>query len=121
LPEESLDRLLAVVRAARAWSEWRNESQGAGALEGAVEADRLERALDAALASLPVPRDTDDAVGLEFATPGTEAVVPLCAWCKRTRMRAGDWISIEDYLRHAHGLSVSHSLCDTCADEVGRP
>ncbi len=37
-------------------------------------------------------------------------VLRMCAWTKRVFWE-GEWIPIEDYLRDAHSLRVSHGIC----------
>lgn len=55
-------------------------------------------------------------------SPGAQNWVTVCAWTKRVRFR-GEWLSMENYLLRAHGLSITHGICpdafgemDSCAN-----
>lgn len=45
-----------------------------------------------------------------YSEPTADNVLTLCAWTKRVHYR-GAWITIEEYLRDAHGVTVSHGIC----------
>lgn len=45
-------------------------------------------------------------------------ILPLCAQCKQVRGAGGAWQPLEEFLHHAAGLRVSHSLCPHCAVEL---
>jgi hypothetical protein len=41
--------------------------------------------------------------------------VTECAWCKRTRNRAGDWYTLNATVRAAMGVERTHGICPQCA------
>jgi hypothetical protein len=41
--------------------------------------------------------------------------VTECAWCKRTRNRAGDWFTLNATVRAAMGVERTHGICPQCA------
>lgn len=48
-----------------------------------------------------------------------EAILPMCAGCKKTLDHTGKWQSIEDYLETQQaGMQVSHGSCPTCTKEL---
>ena len=56
-------------------------------------------------------------------SPEAQNWITVCAWTKRVRFR-GEWLSMENYLLRAHGLSISHGICpdafgemDSCANQ----
>ncbi|HET7226457.1 MAG TPA: response regulator [Candidatus Eisenbacteria bacterium] len=42
-----------------------------------------------------------------------QELLPICAFCKKVRDAAGEWIELEDYL-HARAVDVTHGVCPTC-------
>ena len=50
---------------------------------------------------------------LEQSQP-LEPLLPICATCRKIRDRAGDWTSIEDYLRAHAQVQFTHGLCTAC-------
>lgn len=48
-----------------------------------------------------------------------EGLLPMCAWCRtiRDEQRAGEWVSIEAYIRSHTDAQVSHGICPTCAQK----
>lgn len=46
---------------------------------------------------------------------GTGGMLHLCAWCHRARGQHG-WTVVEAVLHEQHGISVSHGLCEGCAE-----
>lgn len=48
-----------------------------------------------------------------------EVVLTICAWTKRVRTENG-WVSIEQYLRDAHGLLVSHGMAPDVFERIVR-
>jgi hypothetical protein len=48
---------------------------------------------------------------------GTTASVTLCAWTKRVYF-AEQWLSIEEYLKRAHGLMVTYGLSPDAVAEL---
>lgn len=45
----------------------------------------------------------------------TEALLPMCAWCKRVRNEKASWERIEAWLRDETGANVTHGICPDCA------
>jgi len=45
----------------------------------------------------------------------TEALLPMCAWCKRIRNGDASWERIEAWLRDEAGTQVTHGICPDCA------
>jgi hypothetical protein len=45
-----------------------------------------------------------------------EALLPLCANCKKYRNEAGEWLPIEKYLVDNGSPKLSHSMCPDCID-----
>lgn len=41
-------------------------------------------------------------------------LLPLCAWCGRTRTRDGRWVSLDDYVQEESGSEISHGICADC-------
>lgn len=46
-----------------------------------------------------------------------EALLPVCAWCKRVRDDQGYWQQIEEYLTRNGDTSISHGICPECAEK----
>ena len=44
-----------------------------------------------------------------------EALLPLCAWCKRVRTDEGIWKPVEEYLRDKGAPEATHGICPDCA------
>jgi len=44
-----------------------------------------------------------------------EALLPLCAWCKRVRTEEGIWKPVEQYLRDKGAPEATHGICPDCA------
>jgi hypothetical protein len=42
-----------------------------------------------------------------------EGFIQICAWCRRVNL-GDDWIAFEQYLRRAHDVQSSHSICPEC-------
>ena len=43
-----------------------------------------------------------------------QALLPICAWCKKVRDDAGYWKGIEAYLQD-HGVAeITHGMCPEC-------
>ncbi|KAI9003321.1 hypothetical protein DFJ74DRAFT_694455 [Hyaloraphidium curvatum] len=49
--------------------------------------------------------------------PSGPDVLTLCAWTHRVSWKGG-WVSLEQYLREAHGVSVSHGMCPEAFDAI---
>jgi hypothetical protein len=48
-----------------------------------------------------------------------EAILPMCASCKKTQDHTGKWQSIEDYLEDQQsGTQISHGSCPTCTKKL---
>lgn len=48
-----------------------------------------------------------------------EALLPMCASCKKVRVEEGYWRQVEVYLQR-HGTTITHGLCPTCEAETMR-
>lgn len=49
-----------------------------------------------------------------------EGLIPVCAWCHKIREDSGYWESVESYLSHLGGTSVTHGICPECAAKIER-
>lgn len=49
-----------------------------------------------------------------------KGLIPVCAWCRKLRGDQGYWTSIEQYLADHTDASVTHGICDACAEDVLR-
>lgn len=45
-------------------------------------------------------------------------ILTMCAWSKRI-LHQGRWLTIEEYLRDVHGLTVSHGLAPDALEDIG--
>ena len=56
----------------------------------------------------------------ESADPSLDAhatldgLLPICAWCKRVRDRAGRWLRVEKQLEEKTSARQTHSICPDC-------
>jgi lipoyl-dependent peroxiredoxin subunit C len=46
-----------------------------------------------------------------------DALVKMCAWCKKVHEESGDWSRVEDYVRRFTGSDFSHGICPDCLTE----
>jgi lipoyl-dependent peroxiredoxin subunit C len=46
-----------------------------------------------------------------------QALVKMCAWCKKVHDESGDWSRVEDYIRRFTGNDFSHGICPECLTE----
>jgi len=54
---------------------------------------------------------------LEHRVESLESILPMCAGCKKTRDKEGNWITIESYIEsNEDGTVVSHGLCPDCKE-----
>ena len=44
-----------------------------------------------------------------------EGLLPMCSGCKKVRCEAGEWHSIDVYLRDHTRADITHGLCPDCA------
>lgn len=44
--------------------------------------------------------------------------VTECAWCKRVRSLAGEWLTLIPPIRTATGVELTHGICPQCAQAV---
>lgn len=44
-----------------------------------------------------------------------KSILPICAWCKRTRDDSKYWSSVEDYFNSHSKTVFSHNICPECA------
>ena len=42
-------------------------------------------------------------------------VIPVCAWCKKIRDRAGEWHQLEAFLASRFLATFTHGICDSCS------
>lgn len=49
-----------------------------------------------------------------------EGFIQVCAWCRKVHL-GEDWISFEQYLRRAHDVLSSHSICPECRAAATTP
>jgi hypothetical protein len=49
-----------------------------------------------------------------------EALLPLCAWCKRVRTEEGVWKPVEEYLQDRGAPEATHGICPDCAARLVR-
>ena len=47
-----------------------------------------------------------------------KGILPICSVCKRIRDTDGEWNHVEVYFHKQTGADFSHSLCNTCKDEM---
>ncbi len=47
-----------------------------------------------------------------------QALLPICAWCKRIRNDQGYWQQIESYLHENTGTDFTHSICPECGERA---
>ena len=45
-------------------------------------------------------------------------LIPLCAWCRKIRNDAGNWLSLEQYLDQHTDASVTHGMCAECSAKL---
>jgi GAF domain-containing protein len=53
-----------------------------------------------------------------------QALLPICAWCKRIRDDEGYWDQVEAYFHKYNGIDFTHGICPECLEKVrpkGRP
>ena len=58
----------------------------------------------------------DSAEGEERGTC-RDALLKMCAWCKKVHEESGDWSRVEDYIRRFAGVDFSHGICPDCLTE----
>jgi PAS domain-containing protein len=49
-----------------------------------------------------------------------KSLLPMCAWCKKVRDDRDYWTHVEDYLKEAADVDVSHSICEECMQKLFR-
>ena len=80
-------------------------------------ASRHRRRAEAA--QLQLQRTVDELTRAQTSVRELEALLPLCAWCKRVRSNEADyWIRVEDYLSGLTNREVTHGLCPDCAHRL---
>ncbi|MBI1805469.1 MAG: response regulator transcription factor [Ignavibacteria bacterium] len=45
-------------------------------------------------------------------------LLPICAWCRKVRDDKGYWQELEAYVQREQHLSITHGICQDCAEEV---
>jgi len=54
---------------------------------------------------------------LEHRVEALEAILPMCAGCKKTRTEEGSWVSVESHIEsHEEGTIITHGLCPDCKE-----
>ena len=51
---------------------------------------------------------------------GLNHLVPVCASCKKIRNERNEWMTMENYFEHRHGLRLTHGLCVACVTNYYR-
>jgi len=46
-----------------------------------------------------------------------EAILPMCAGCKKIRHDDGSWSEPDEYIREHTNAQVSHGLCEACIEK----
>jgi chemotaxis family two-component system sensor kinase Cph1 len=46
-----------------------------------------------------------------------EALLPICAWCKKIRDEPGYWRGVEDFIRDLVDVRFTHGICPACLDQ----
>jgi len=49
-----------------------------------------------------------------------QALLPICAWCKRVRDDEGYWNQVETYFHDHTGADFTHGICPECLKKVRR-
>ena len=75
--------------------------------------------------------DTTDEVGRELVVDGLvhehalhrrveqlEGLLPICAFCKSIRNKAGNWEPIETYISERSHATFSHGICPDCSEKM---
>jgi len=47
-----------------------------------------------------------------------QALLPICAWCKRIRDDEGYWSQVEAYFHKYTGVDFSHGICPECLEKM---
>ena len=47
-----------------------------------------------------------------------QALLPICAWCKRIRDDAGYWNQLETYFHKRTGTDFTHGICPQCMEQL---
>ena len=81
------------------------------AIRDITERHRLERERESLIAKL------ESALAQVKELRG---LLPICACCKRIRNDAGDWDTVETYLRNHTDARLSHGLCPSCLERYER-
>ncbi len=66
-----------------------------------------------ALSGLRNPEKALGALAGAGAAEG-DALIPMCAWCKKVRSEAGDWTDVEEYIHRRTGGETTHGICPEC-------
>ena len=59
-------------------------------------------------------------LGLEAHAKKLEAIMTVCAYCKRVKDQ-GHWVAMEEYVARAHKTLPSHTYCPACLKEKVEP
>ncbi len=47
-----------------------------------------------------------------------KGLLPICAWCKKIRTEAGDWMELEAYITAHSDAHFSHGVCSECIPKI---
>ncbi len=47
-----------------------------------------------------------------------QTILPICSKCKSIRDDKGYWTQVEDYISSHSDIKFTHSICETCSDEM---
>jgi len=53
-----------------------------------------------------------------------EKILPVCCKCKKIRddsgelSSEGDWVGVEEFIKHLSKAHISHTYCPQCAEET---
>ena len=53
-------------------------------------------------------------LGLSGRVAQLEGILPICAYCKKIRNDAGQWVEVDRYIGGRTEISFSHGICVTC-------
>lgn len=45
---------------------------------------------------------------------GLSKIYPICAYCKKIRLKTGAWVAVEKYVSDISGNTASHGVCPEC-------
>jgi hypothetical protein len=70
-------------------------------------------------ALLAIERETSEALTKALDEVHTlRGLLPMCAWCKQIRDASGEWMPVEKFIGRHSDAEISHSMCETCAQQL---